>query len=334
MQSIVQLGYVVRPAQRTDAKAAVELFNLCSRHLIGRGQLTVNDIHTEWGTPGFDLETDTRLVLHRGQPVGYVEHWNLNPPYVRPAFWGRVHPEHTGRGIGTALVAWGEARARAMLPAAPEEAQVVLGQGVWEQDRRTRALLGAHGYTVARRFLRMRADFNGALPEPAWPEGIALRPFEPVRDLEPLIRAVDDAFIDHWGHVPGPLDQRLPMWRQWIEGDVEFDPGLWFVAVEGDEIAGFSLCRRTDSEDPSIGWVNILGVRRPWRRQGLALALLQHSFGELRRRGQAGAGLGVDATSLTGADRLYLRAGMRPERSSVTMEKVLRPGVDLRRTAL
>ena len=334
MQSVRQARYTVRPAGRDDVEAAVALFNACSRHMFGRNQFNANDVRTEWGTPGFNLESDTRLVFHEDRLVGYVEFWNLTAPYVRPMFWGRVHPTHRGRGVGSALVNWAEARAQRSLALAPPEAQVTLGQGVWEQDQAAHALLRTHGYAVARRFLRMKTAFNGAIPEPAWPEGVTVRTFDPERDLEAVVRAVDDAFQDHWGHVPGPVEERLPLWRQWISGDAEFDPTLWFLAVEGDEIVGVSLCRQADSEDPDQGWVNTLGVRRPWRRRGIALALLHHSFRELRNRGRTGVGLGVDATSLTGADRVYARAGMWPERASLTMEKALRPGVDLRRTTL
>jgi GNAT superfamily N-acetyltransferase len=334
MQSVTKLRYTHRPARRDDVEAAVELFNACSRHAFGRDHFTVNDIRSEWGTPGFDLASDTRLVFHRDQLVAYVEFWNLTAPYVRPGFWGRVHPEHRAQGVGNSLVEWAEERAAQSLPLAPADAQVTLGQSVWEEDRDAQALLIGREYTVARRFYRMKTVFNGAIPEPAWPGGITVRTFDPGRDLEPVVRAVDDAFHDHWGHVEGPVEQRLPLWRQWITTDAEFDPKLWFLAVEGDEIVGVSLCRRADSEDPNQGWVNTLGVRRPWRRRGIALALLHHSFRELRKRGRSGAGLGVDATSLTGANRVYARAGMSPERTSIALEKVLRPGVDLRRTSL
>ena len=79
-----------------------------------------------------------------------------------------------------------------------------------------------------------------------------------------------------------------------------------------------------------MGWVDTLGVRRPWRRQGLAEALLYHSFRELRRRGRTSVGLGVDASSLTGATRLYEKAGMRAIRKFTRYEKELRPGTDLK----
>ena len=94
-------------------------------------------------------------------------------------------------------------------------------------------------------------------------------------------------------------------------------------------IAGMSLCYPKQVEDPQMGWVSTLGVRRPWRRRGVALALLHHSFGEFYRRGQQRVGLGVDAESITGATRLYEKAGMYVQRRYNTYHKELRPGKEL-----
>ncbi len=106
--------------------------------------------------------------------------------------------------------------------------------------------------------------------------------------------------------------------------------------MDGDEIAGMSLCWPKANEDSEMGWVGTLGVRRPWRKQGLGLALLHHSFGVFAQRGQKRVGLGVDSTSLTGATRLYERAGMSPmvERQFDLYQKVLRQGRDISRQEL
>ena len=69
-----------------------------------------------------------------------------------------------------------------------------------------------------------------------------------------------------------------------------------------------------------------LGVRRPWRKRGLGLALLYHSFGEFYKRGNRVISLGVDAASQTGATRLYKKAGMHVASEYVSYEKELRPG--------
>ena len=94
------------------------------------------------------------------------------------------------------------------------------------------------------------------------------------------------------------------------------------IAWDGNEIAGFSLNRF----GKGIGWVGTLAVRRPWRKKGLGLALLRHSFGEFYKRGMTTIGLGVDASNPTGATRLYQRAGMYVAGEFVMYEKELRAG--------
>jgi ribosomal protein S18 acetylase RimI-like enzyme len=114
--------------------------------------------------------------------------------------------------------------------------------------------------------------------------------------------AVEDAFRDLWGRPRNTFESFVR------ETEKEsFDPSLWFLAVEGDEIAGVTLCKTLANE----GWVAVVGVRRPWRKRGLALALLRHAFAEYHRRGVRKVLLSVDAESITGAPRLYGRAGMR-----------------------
>ena len=111
--------------------------------------------------------------------------------------------------------------------------------------------------------------------------------------------------------------------------DELYDPTIWFLAYDGDEIAGGSICRPESWEDPGAGWVRSLFVLRPWRRRGLALALLHHSFAEFERRGKPRVGLGVDAENRTGATELYKKAGMRIKRQYDRYELELRPGEEL-----
>ena len=112
---------------------------------------------------------------------------------------------------------------------------------------------------------------------------------------------------------------------------------LWFLAVEEDNglhrgrdvIAGVCLCTEFLPEDSDMAYVDSLGVRRAWRRQGIGLAMLHHAFGVFRRRGKKRVTLHVDAESLTGATRLYERAGMHVEEQNVFYEFVVREGRNL-----
>jgi ribosomal protein S18 acetylase RimI-like enzyme len=109
-----------------------------------------------------------------------------------------------------------------------------------------------------------------------------------------------------------------------------YDPSLWFLAVNGDNIAGIALCLSEARGRPELGWVSVLGVRPAWRGQGLGLALLKHAFAEFHRRGKRTVGLAVDSESLTGATRLYERAGMHVARDGRSYERVLRAGREIR----
>jgi mycothiol synthase len=314
-----------------DLEQAAALFNACSMAERGREEFDVEELRVEWNTPHFDLARDTRCILAPdGAFVGYVELWD-SAPHIVLWSWGRVHPDVRGRGLGTAMLAWTEARAQASLPGAPEGARVVLRQGVQATSKDAQALLAAKGYARIRSFYRMAIDLEEAapLPEPHFPAGIHLRTFVRDEDLPALIHADRDAIRDHRGFVERPFEVELKMWAQRIDEDPDFDPDLWFLAMDGDEIAGLCTCWPKITDDPEMGWVGVLGVRRPWRRRGLALAMLHHTFREFERRGQRRVGLGVDASSLTGATRLYEKAGMHVARESYTYEKELRAGEDL-----
>ena len=77
---------------------------------------------------------------------------------------------------------------------------------------------------------------------------------------------------------------------------------------------GFSSIRITRS---------IFRGPKAWRRRGVGLALLRHTFREFHLRGDTHVGLGVDAENPTGATRLYERAGMRVINELVLYEKEL-----------
>jgi mycothiol synthase len=166
------------------------------------------------------------------------------------------------------------------------------------------------------------------VPEAELPEGITLRTYHPEFDAEAVYRAQNDSFRDHFGFVEAPFEEGLKRFKHFWE-DESSDPTLLFLAMDGDEIAGINLCRPHSFEDPEMGWVGTLGVRRPWRKHGLGLALLRHSFNEFYRRGKRKVGLGVDAQNLTGALRLYEKAGMHVHQTFDQYEKELRPGTEI-----
>jgi mycothiol synthase len=326
---------VVRPATLEDLEQAVEFLNLYSLATIGVKEYDLETLRREWTVPGFELATNSRVVLtQQGEWVGYIDVWDVDDPPVKVGTWGCVHPDHQGRGIGTALQAWAEARAREALHRVPEDARASIRMGAPSTNEAATNLFQQRGAKLVRRYWDMVVDLTAPLAKPVLPEGLHLITFDEFNDLEALYRADIEAFRDHWGFVEEPFESGFKRWAHWMTSDDSFDPKLWFLGMDGEEIAGLILCKEKTNEDPEMGWVRILGVRRPWRRRGLGLALLRHAFAEIKQRGKKRAGLGVDSGSLTGATRLYDKAGMKVKRIYDSYEIEMQPGKELARVSL
>ncbi len=323
-------GFTARPATMADAGPVTDLLNASAVAQIGHKEFELEETYVEWQTPGFDLENSSQVVVSpTGQIAGYIEVWDIAQTPVHPWLWGRVHPDYEGMGVGSYLMDWAEAHARRVFPRVPSTARISVRCGCVSSYRPSAALFENRGMTIVRHFYRMQIDLDQP-PMPAqFPPHIVVRTLVDRPDLSAIFRALDESFSDHWGHVPESETQVLQRWQHMMETDKDFDPTLWFLAMDGEEIAGISLCSPRLPEDENLGWVGQLGVRRPWRRQGLGLALLQHSFVEMYQRGKQRVGLGVDASSLTGATRLYEKAGMYVARQFNTYDKEIRPGVEL-----
>jgi mycothiol synthase len=307
-------GYSARTATFGDAEAVAGLIAACQRAVGDRSGMTVEELLDDWQE--ITLSEDAVAVqAPDGRVAAYAD--VINRSYVSVSVYGYVHPDHRGRGLGSFLVAWGEEWARERMHQAPADARVVAQFYVNTDDETARRLLRRLGYAPVRGYYRMSVELDAVPPEPVWPEGTAVRAFVPDRDERPVYEAVEDAFRDVWGRPRGTFERFLGFTR--TEG---FDPGLWFVAEVGDDVSGVCLCKIVGGR----GEVDVVAVRRPWRGRGLGLALLRHALGELYRRGARGVGLSVDAESITGAPRLYTRAGLRVSSSYALFQKKLRPG--------
>ncbi len=321
-------NFTARPARLDDVEAVAALGNACSMKEIGKLLVEESELRTNWNMPTLDLETDTWVVLApEDELVGYVSVWD-GAPHVRLWANAYVHPEHEGRLIGTYLRQWADERARQSVAKAPADARVISRSSTYDTNMAAQALFSQQGYQIARHFFDMVIELDSTPPEPVVPEGIVIRPFVRERQTRALVVATRESFKDHWGFVESPIEADLAEWETWMN-DPTVDESLWFLAMDGDEIAGLSLCLGVVAEGPDVGHVAELCVRRLWRRRGVALALLHHSFAELYRRGKSVVTLGVDGQSLTGATRLYEKAGMRVRNRSICYEKELRPGKDL-----
>jgi mycothiol synthase len=315
-------GLNLRPAQWSDLEAVTQLiYDVCAADGDPTVAVTPEELKHEWETPGFELERDAFLIeTSDGRLAGYEEFFNEHE-HARLRTDGYVHPDWKGRGIGTSLLRRIEQRAREELSLAQPDVRVSLHSTTDQRDAVGLELHRNEGYQPLRYHWRMEIVLDGPPPEPKFPEGIELRPFIQGEHDVAVWQAQNEAWRDHWGSH----DVTLEEWKRSRFDDPKFDPTLWQIAWDGEQVAGFSMNRYR----MGIGWIRTLGVRRPWRKRGLGEALLLHSFGEFYKRGTKTIGLGVDAQNPTGATRLYQKAGMYAASEFVTFEKELRPGRDI-----
>ena len=311
----------LRNAQWADLEPVAQLIlDVCTHDGDATIAVPPEELRDEWETPGFNLETDAWVVTtSAGRVVGFEEFVNR---YAHASLQGDgyVHPDFLGKGIGTAMLRALDERARKEIELAEPGHRVFIRNGMSIGDTAAREMHEADGYKPIRFFWRMEIALEETPSAPTWPEGIELRPFDVEAHTYLVYRAHEEAFSDHWGHTPRSFEE----WKhRVIEGD-DFDPSLCLVAWNRDQIVGYSLNRYRNG----TGWVGSLGVRRPWRKRGLGLALLYHSFGDFYRRGKPVISLGVDASNPTGATRLYKKAGMHVAAEYVSYEKELRPGIE------
>jgi GNAT superfamily N-acetyltransferase len=295
-------SFRLRAATEADAPTIVDLVSALDLALLGFTDYSLADLHDEWSK----VDAENRLLVEDGRAaVGYG---TMQVSAERGEADAYVHPLHFGRGVGTYLVRELEQRLADRGATRVQNAVLVV-------DGPGQALLRTRGYAEIRRFWHMRIDLAREPPPPAWPAGLTVSRFD-VADAAEFHAALEAAFADHWQHEPEPFEQ----WRATMVERDDFAPDLWAVVRDGDEIVAGTICR---PERLGVAWVARLFTRREWRRRGVGEALLHDAFGSFWRRGKRTIGLGVDAQSDTGAQRLYERVGMHVHWGAAVFEKEL-----------
>jgi len=314
-------GFRMRPPQDEDADEVAAFSNEECVAFIGVPVIDADWMRGRWTAPGVDRDRDFAVVESaNGELCGFLS-VESEPPFTEVFALGIVALAFHGRGLGAAIVAENERRARRFVELTDPNARVLIHAGALADEPRVSALFSSRGYREVRRFELRRVDFAGEPAPPRDIEGIDVRGFRPEEERQ-LYEAHVEAFADHWGEG----EETYEDFRHHHLDASDYDAGLWFGAWDGRELAGYVGAQEKSREDPSRGYISLLGVRRPYRRRGLGEALLLHAFGALHGRGKQGAELHVDADSLTGATGLYAKVGMTAHPRFATWEKELRPG--------
>jgi mycothiol synthase len=286
---------------------------------------TLEDLRRNYATlVNCDPDRDILLAEVDGEVVAYSRVFWLELVEGGRSYenFGFVHPSWRRRGIGRALHLLNEERLRQIAAAHPDVEPKWLASESVDADAGAAALLRGDGYTAVRFFYDMVARTLEGIAAPPMPDGIELRPVS--RDQYRAIwDASAEAFRDHWGEQEWAAED----WERFDANPAHDDPRFWRVGWDGDQVAGAVVTTVPVEENErharSRVYVAMVSVRRPWRRRGLARALLASSLVGAREAGFTSASLGVDTDSPTGATDLYRSLGFVPARTFTAWRKPL-----------
>ena len=242
----------------------------------------------------------------------------------RYMFFGRILPAWRRKGIGQAVLRWIEGRLREVAASHPAEIEKYFMSFVAQGETGLAAMLEKTRYQPVRYFFDMvRPDLEN-IPNYPLPEGLEVRPVLP-EHYRAIWEADTEAFRDHWGFIePGEED-----YQAWLGDRTTFQPELWQVAWDNttDQVAG-QVRTYIDHEqnklyDRQRGWTEMISVRRPFRRRGLARALIARSLQAQKQAGMTESALGVDSENLSGATRVYEDCGFRVAKRNTAYRKPL-----------
>jgi GNAT superfamily N-acetyltransferase len=285
---------------------------------------TVDDIRTTYSHfDRCDPLTDMLMAEVDGELIAYSRvTWDQQSDGVRTYFlFGFLLPEWRRKGIGTAMLRWNENRLREIAAEQAYDGPKFFQSYAGDSEKGTIAMLEKEGYTAARWGFNMKRGVDEPLPESPMPAGLEVRPAQK-EHYRAIWDAMQEAFRDHWGYVPGTEEN----YKEWQE-EKTFQPDIWKVAWEGNQVAGMVLNFIDEDENVEYnrrrGYTEGISVRRPWRKHGLARSLLVQSIQMFREMGMTETALGVDAHNLSGALNLYKGVGYHTYKTGITYRKPL-----------
>jgi mycothiol synthase len=269
---------------------------------------------------GFDPQLDTIFAEVGGVLVGYGEA-SRSVRSGRSVYTtgGTVHPEWRRRGLGRAILRHNERRLREIALSHEDAGGRILNAWIDDDAGGAQQLLEAEGYHPVRYGFAMRRPNLDHLPEAPLPEGIDIRPVRP-EDHRAIYDADTEAFLDHWEARDRTEEDFVAMFAE-----PYLDTSAWRVGWDGDQVAGSVMPTVWRPENERLGirraWLEHISVRRPWRRRGLARALIVSALEGLRANGLDEAMLGVDGENPSGALALYEALGFAVKARGSTWRK-------------
>jgi ribosomal protein S18 acetylase RimI-like enzyme len=268
-----------------------------------------------------DPVRDSLIVETNDRMIGYTRVWweqelTGNRMYIHFIF---LLPAWQGRGIERAMIRWNEKRLSTVAGAHPMEISRVYHTWAADSEPELESLLVDEGYKPVRYSVEMVRSNLEDIPDIPLPDGFALRIPEPA-EYRAVWNAVAEAFKDHWAAHEWPDEE----YHEWLESP-NFDPSLWQVVWHGRDVAGTVLTFIDRNENRRFsrkrGYTEMIAVRRPYRRRGLARSLIARSLNAQKAAGMTESALSVDAENISGALHLYRSMGFEVVKRYTSLRK-------------
>jgi mycothiol synthase len=287
---------------------------------------SVEEIANDLSHPeGFDPHCDILFAEVNGEPVAYARtdrHVNDDDEQIFN-HGGSIRPEWLRKGIGRAMMHWCEARARENATEHPHTGPRFLQTWAFDTMPGKIALAEQEGYRPVRYGFQMVRPLAEQIPHLPLPEGIEVRLKLP-QHYRAIWEAGNEAFRDHWGH----RERTESDWQEFLNWP-DHQPELCQVAWDkrtntvAGEVTVTIYARDNAAFGFKRGYTDPIFVRRPYRKQGLAKALIARALCVLKDEGMDEAALFVDAQNPSGALKLYENMGYRVHRETFTYRKAL-----------
>jgi GNAT superfamily N-acetyltransferase len=291
-------GLGQRPLTLRDAAAVAALIAAQELHDVGEVMIEEADVVADWQRPSYDVQAGTVGVFDGEALVAFAELSSPDRGFVA------VHPDHRGRGLGTALAGWTQRRARG-------RGSTVVGTPVPTGSPGER-LLTQLGYRPRWTSWVLQLPAGREIEPQPLPVGHSIRAAESASDRRAVWTLLEDAFLE-WSTRPRQSYEDFAA-QVWLRPG--FEPWQLRILVDGagEPVAAAFLVMAGD-----CGYVDRIATRRDRRNQGLARALLADVFRESRVHGATRSELSTD--SRTGALGLYEKVGMEVTSTWVNLAK-------------
>lgn len=280
---------------------------------------TAEEMLLQEKSPTYDFEGRFIASINE-KPVGIV---HAHVDKLRKEKKGFIHtlcvvPEYRGLGVEEKLLelAVNELKKRGM-----DSVQS------WSDHRRNDRiqLLEANSFETVRTESDMEMDLSGIPTNIGENLQVNILPLQKnvEKDIETLIWLYNESFKDHFNYRPITIGEV----RHLLTEDPRYTEQEYFFAEMNQEMVGFAglgIDEKLNTEkNIKVGFVNILGVLKSFRRKGIGTRLMLHALERTKAKGMTKALLDVDDFNLTEAKKLYEKIGFKVVKKYLFCEKSL-----------